>query len=178
MMETPPVDCSLFGRYGSSVSKAFTRESDEVEPEEIHSVRPQLPPRAKNYITREGADRVRHRLNELLEKRRLAKDPDRASDSTIRKLESILASVVVAELPADRDKIAIGASVVVRYPSDCEEAYRVVGVDEADPGHDRISWISPLARALLNHKAGDKVLVKSPAGEQELTILKVQYDPQ
>ena len=158
------------------MSKAFTRESDETEPEEIQSVRTQLPPGTRNYITPKGADQLRHRLNKLLEERRSAKSPDRRFDSTIRKLESILGSVVVAEVPADQDKVAFGASIVVRYSNGDEEAYRIVGVDEADPAHDRISWISPLARAILNHRAGDKILFRSPAGDQELTILKVHYD--
>ena len=158
------------------MSKAFTRESDETEPEDIQSVRTQLPPGTRNYITPKGADQLRHRLNELLEERRSAKNPDRGFDSAIRKLESILGSVVVAEVPADQDKVAFGASIVVRYSNGDEEAYRIVGVDEADPAHDRISWVSPLARALLNHRAGDKILFRSPAGDQELTILKVHYD--
>jgi transcription elongation factor GreB len=158
------------------VSKAFTRESDETEPEDIQSVRTQLPPGTRNYITPKGADQLRHRLNELLEERRSAKNPDRGFDSAIRKLESILGSVVVAEVPADQDKVAFGASIVVRYSNGDEEAHRIVGVDEADPAHDRISWVSPLARALLNHRAGDKILFRSPAGDQELTILKVHYD--
>jgi len=159
------------------VSKAFTRESDEMEPEDIQSVRTQLPPGTRNYITSEGADQLRHRLNELLEARRSAKSPDRRFDSAIRKLESILGTVVVAEVPADQDKVAFGASIAVRDSNGDEEAYRIVGVDEADPAHNRISWISPLARALLNHRAGDRILFRSPAGGQELTILKVHYDP-
>jgi len=155
------------------VSKAFTRESDEMEPADIHSVRTQLPPGTRNYITSEGADQLRHHLNELLEARRSAKSPDQRFDSAIRKLGSILGTVVVAEVPTDQDKVAFGASIVVRDSNGDEETYRIVGVDEADPAHNRISWISPLARALLNHKAGDKILFRSPAGDQELTILKV-----
>jgi transcription elongation factor GreB len=167
------------------VSKAFTRESDESGPEEIESVRPQLPPGARNYITRAGADRLRQRLNELLEKKSTATDgalpseakaDQRRIDLEIRRLQAALSSVVVAEVPADQEKVAFGASVVVRYLNGAEEAYRIVGVDEADPAHDRISWLSPLAQALLNHRAGHKLLFTSPAGEQELTILKVRYD--
>jgi len=166
------------------VRKAFTRESDEIEPEEIRSARPQLTPGVKNYITRQGADRLRNRLNELLEERRITtppdseptRRPDQRIDSAIRRLESILSSVVIAEAPMDPDKVAFGASVLVRYATGDEESYRIVGVDEADPAHDRISWISPLAQALLNQRAGAKILFASPAGEQELTVVKVQYD--
>jgi transcription elongation factor GreB len=169
------------------VSKAFTRESDESGAEEIPSVRTQLPAGARNYITREGADRLRQRLNELVEKRHAGAtigtetDPvlradQRRIESEIRKTQSILDSLIIAETPADREKVAFGASVTVAYGNDEEEAYQIVGVDEADPAHGRISWISPLARALLSRRAGETVRFQSPAGDQQLTILKVQYD--
>lgn len=167
------------------MSKAFTRESDEIGPEELKSLRPQLPPGASNYITRAGADRLRQRLNELLEKKSTTTDgassseaqaDQRRIDSSIRRLQATLSSVVLAEIPADQTKVAFGASVVVRYSNGAEETYRIVGVDEADPAHDQISWISPLAQALLNQRAGNNLLFKSPAGEQELTILDVRYD--
>jgi transcription elongation factor GreB len=168
------------------VSKAFTRESDDSGAEEILAVRPQLPPGSSNYITRKGADRLRLRLNDLLERRRTSAntstEPDAAQkadqrriESAIRNVQSILDSITVAEIPADQEKVAIGASVVVRHESGEEEAYQIVGVDEADPAQGRISWISPLARALLSRKAGDKVSFRSPAGVEELTLLTVRY---
>jgi transcription elongation factor GreB len=168
------------------VSKAFTRESDENATEEISSVRSQLPSGATNYITRGGADRLKKNLNELLEKRRAGTtagnetDPEaraeqRRTESAIRKLQSILDSVVVAEIPDDQGKIAFGASVVVRHGNGEEENYRIVGVDESDPAQGDISWISPLARALLSRRAGDNVRFRSPAGDEELKILKVYW---
>ena len=104
------------------MSKAFTRESDEDDAEEILSGRFQVSPGAKNYITRQGADRLRENLNELLEKRRVganagnnadpeAKAEQRRIESAIRKLQSILDSVIVAEPPADSGKVSFGASV-------------------------------------------------------------------
>jgi transcription elongation factor GreB len=157
------------------VSKAFTRESDEDVPEDIASVRPQLPPGARNYITREGADRLRNHLDELLEKRKLQSTDRVRLEPAIRKLQNTLASVVVTEPPVDQGKIAFGASVLVRYQNDEQEQYRIVGVDEAAPEHNRISWISPLARALLNRREGDTVAFLSPAGKQMLQIIKVDY---
>jgi transcription elongation factor GreB len=147
----------------------------------IPFVRPQLPSGARNYITREGANRFRHRLNELLAKRRgnepssAAKPDDQRLESDIRRLQSILDSVAVAEIPADQEKVAFGASVSIRHGSGEEEEYQIVGADEAAPEVGRISWISPLARALLSRRAGDKVRFKAPAGVEELTILKVHY---
>jgi transcription elongation factor GreB len=180
------VECVRLGSYVAAVSKAFTRESDETDAEEIRSVRFQLPPGAKNYITRGGADRLRENLNEFFEKRRVgatvcnetdpeAKAEQRRIESAIQKLQSILDSVVIPETPDDQEKVAFGASVVVRQGNGEEEDYQIVGVDETDPEHGRISWISPLARALLSRRAGDKVAFRCPAGTEELTILKVHY---
>ena len=179
------VECVRLGRYHFSVSKAFTRESDDAEVEDIPVDRFQLPPGARNYITRAGADRLRESLNELLEKRRVvnegnaadleAKAEQKRIESAIRKLQSILDSVIVAEPPADSGKVGFGTSVHIRYPHGEEETYQIVGSDEADPGQGRISAISPLAQALMNSKVGDTVRFRSPAGDQELTVLAVHY---
>lgn len=174
------------GSYFLSVSKAFTRESDEADVLEIASVRFQLPPGAKNYITRGGADRLRKNLNDLLEMRRVgstvgnetdpeAKAEQRRIEAATRKLQAILDSVVVVEIPDDQEKVAFGASVVVQHGNGEDEAYQIVGVDESDPEHRRISWISPLARALLSRRAGDKVRFRSPGGDEQLKIVKVRY---
>ena len=167
------------------MSKAFTRESDDSGAEEIPPFRPQLPPGTRNYITGAGADRLKQRLNDLLEKKQaLASDraagaaseaDQRKIESAIRRLQQTLDSVIVAEVPADPEKVAFGATVTVRHGNGKEEAYHIVGVEEADPGHGSISWIAPLAGALLSRRAGDKVRFRSPAGEEELTILTVWY---
>jgi transcription elongation factor GreB len=169
------------------VSKAFTRESDdESGAEEIPSFRPQLPPGTRNYITREGADRLKQRLNDLLEKKQAmatminaagtgAEADQRKLELAIRRLQQILDSVVVAEIPVDQDKIAFGAVVMMRHGNGEEAAYHIVGVEEADPERGSISWISPLARALLSRRAGDQLTFRSPAGDEELTILRVRY---
>jgi len=162
------------------VSRAFKRESEESGAEEMPSVRPQLPPGTRNYITREGADKLRHRLQELLATKRASagegmEADQRRLDAAIRRLQATLESVVVAETPADPAKVAFGAAVTLRHEDGEEEEYLIVGVDEADPASGRISWISPLARTLLSRSAGDRVRFQSPAGGEELTILKVRY---
>ena len=169
------------------MSKAFTRESDdESGAEEIPSLRPQLPPGTRNYITREGADRLKHRLNDLLEKKQAmatmsnaagtgSEADQRKIESAIRELQQILDSVIVVEIPAVQEKIAFGATVMVRHGNGEESAYHIVGVEEADPERGSISWISPLARALLSRRAGDKVRFRSPARDEELTIMTVRY---
>ena len=168
------------------MSKAFTRESDESGAVEIRSVRHQLPSAARNYITRTGADRLKRQLDELLEQKRglEAKGPDvepasvamrQEVEARIRIQQQALDSVVVAEMPADRGKVAFGATVKVRYVNGAEESYQIVGVEEAEPESGCISWISPLARALLSRRAGENVRFKSPAGPEELMILSVHY---
>lgn len=167
------------------MSKAFTREPDSGA-EEIPAFRPQLPPGTRNFITRVGADGLRQRLTDLLERKQAlgtrsieasaTVEADlRKLESAIRRLQQTLASVVVAEIPADREKVAFGATVTVRHGNGAEAAYQIVGVEEADPERGSISWISPLARALLLRRAGDTVRFRSPAGDEELAIMTVRY---
>ena len=166
------------------MSKAFTRESDDSGREDRPPIRAQLPGGVRNYITAEGARRFREELERLLEARRAgpaAGDDLEAQagrsrlDAAIRRLQSILDSAVISEPPPDPGKIAFGARVRVRYSDGDEEEFQIVGVDEADPGQGRISWISPLARALLGLKAGNTARFRSPAGEQGIEILDVRY---
>jgi len=84
-----------------------------------------------------------------------------------------LNSVVIAQPPPDSDKIAFGANVRIRQENGEEETYRIVGVEEAGPENGSISWLSPLARALLSRKVGDKVQFRTPAGMEEFTILAI-----
>ena len=167
------------------MSKAFTREPDSGA-EEIPAFRPQLPPGTRNFITRVGADELRQRLTDLLERKQAfgtrsieasaTVEADlRKLESAIRRLQQTLASVVVAEIPADQKKVAFGATVAVRHGNGAEAAYQIVGVEEADPERGSISWISPLARALLLRRAGDTVPFRSPAGDEELAIMTVRY---
>ena len=102
------------------MSRAFKRESDESGAEEMPAVRPQLPPGTRNYITSEGAVKLRHRLNELLEARRASASvgseaDQRRLDASVRRLQATLESVVVAETPADQTKVAFGACVTIRH---------------------------------------------------------------
>jgi transcription elongation factor GreB len=168
------------------MSKAFTRESDESAFEELPSVRTHLPPGTRNYVTSEGAEHLKQRLNGLLERKRawaaggsapgtVPETDQRKLESAIRKLQQVLDSVVVADIPADREKIAFGATVTLRQGNGGEDTYRLVGVEEADPDKGAISWMSPLARALLSRRAGDKVRFQSPQGVEELTVLMVRF---
>src|SRR6266480_2227410 len=104
------------------MSKAFTREGDDSGAEEMPSFRPQLPAGTRNYITREGADRLKERLDELIRKKQAllasgngaktaVEGDQRKIESAIRNLKLVMDSVIVPEIPADREKIAFGAAV-------------------------------------------------------------------
>ncbi|MBM3824049.1 MAG: transcription elongation factor GreB [Verrucomicrobia bacterium] len=168
------------------MSKAFTRESDVEREEWTPPPPPSLPPGAKNYMTQAGAARLRAELSRLLEVRPdLARSPhpeDKAklekSDRRAQVLETILARVEVVPLPnSEESRVRFGARVEVQWERGPQETFRIVGVEESDWERNEISWISPLARALMNHRAGDSVHVKRPAGSSSLIILRVAYNP-
>lgn len=169
------------------MSKAFTKESDDAGDDAPPILRPQLPPGTTNLITASGAQRLRQELAELTERKsRLASETAERSESSqaesrklqgrIRQLEQILQAVVVTGVPADRGRVSFGASVLVRHSNKEEIRYRIVGVEESDPAKDEISWLSPLARQLMGHHAGERFRFRSPAGEEELEIIEVAFD--
>jgi transcription elongation factor GreB len=152
------------------VSKAFTREDDQPEAEPPRRLPSVLPPGAKNYVTPEGAARLRTELDALVERGR--------PDDRILELRRSLESAVVVGLPSgDVDVVRFGATVAVRSLPGGEEArYRIVGVDETDVARGWISWVSPVAKALLSAAVGDRVRATLPTGEKELEILDVTYE--
>lgn len=170
------------------MSKAFTR--DENEGPDIPEVVPApslIAPGAKNYITPGGAQKLRAELQRLVEITRpeLAEardDPDAKRqlarlDQRIRQLEESLQAAQIVEVPENgRDVIRFGAWVTVREPDGGETTYRIVGVDETDPENNWVSWMSPIAKALLNRKRGERVPFKFPSGEAALEIQKVRYE--
>ena len=92
-------------------------------------------------------------------------------DASIRNVQEVLSSIVIAEPPVDRSKVGFSAAVAVMYPDGHQETFRIVGIDEADPDCGSISWLSPLAKALLTKRAGDRV----PFRGEELTIVNLTY---
>ena len=153
------------------MSKAFTRESDESE-SFVLPTRAPLPPGVKNYITPAGAQRLRNKLASLAEHSLSEKNPSR--ETRIRQLREIIATLVIAETPVERDTVRFGATVRVQRQNETE-TYRLVGVDETDLDRNEVSWLSPLGKVLLGKRAGDRVRVRAPAGTEELVILAVEY---
>ena len=92
----------------------------------------------------------------MAEKQAARENEQRNFEAMIRNVQRMLNSVVVAEIPADRERVAFGAAVVVRHGSGEEETYQIVGFEEADPENGAISWLSPLARALMSRRVGER----------------------
>ncbi len=168
------------------MSRAFVRESDDRP--ELPMALPEsvLPPGAKNYLTTDGAERLREELRRLVELQRppLAAASDDADvkrrllllDQRIQKLEQSLQSAEVVQPPAESDVVRFGATVTVRRADGEEDAYRIVGVDEVDLDRDWVSWLSPIAKALLNAHLGERVTFRFPSGEEQLEIVRISYD--
>jgi len=187
------------------MSKAFTKEDgggggddDDHESPEL-----QIPKGSKNYITPSGAEKVKAELKELLTKERpelvkviswAASNGDRSEngdylygkrrlrqiDSRIRFLTKRIESFEVVD-PAtlrsseNSNKILFSATITVSDEDGAEKTYQIVGIDETDPKVGKVSWISPIARALMNGKVGDAVTLRTPAGERELEIVRIEY---
>jgi len=180
------------------MSKAFTRDGDENNTEVDTEVDASILG-GKNYITPAGAERLRAELKKLRYEERpevtktvawAAGNGDRSEngdylygkkrlreiDKRMRFLAKRLeAAEVVDPLVINVEYVQFGATVSLRFEDDSEKTYAIVGVDEVDVNRGRISWMSPLARALLKAKAGDYVTFHSPKGEQEVEVLAVVY---
>jgi transcription elongation factor GreB len=172
------------------------REDDEQE--ESAS----LPAGTRNYITPSGFKRLKDEALHLLDRERpdlvkviqwAASNGDRSEnadyiygkrrlreiDRRIRFLTKRLDAAVVVD-PAEReptDQVFFGATVTLLYGDDTEKTWSIVGVDEVDLSRGRISWISPLARALHKAREGDTVILRTPAGAERVEVLAVQYRP-
>jgi transcription elongation factor GreB len=157
------------------MSKAFTRESDDgPEVTATPTPRSPLPPGAKNYITPDGAERLRAELNRL-------RQQDRSSASELLKqqilrLQESLTSAVIVPPAAETDRVRFGATVTVRDRRGEESVYRIVGVDETDLDRNWVSWLSPIARALMNARVGERVRFKFPSGEEQLEVVRIVYE--
>lgn len=170
------------------MSKAFTRESDDApEPPPRPRAASPLPPGAKNYLTADGARRMQKELDQLtqIERPKLAvapEDPDKrrrlqSLDQQIQHLHLTLGTAVVVTPPTPPwEQVRFGATVTVRSRSTGETCYRIVGIDETDLDRSWVSWLSPMARALLNARLGQRVRFKLPSGEEELEIVRIEYE--
>ena len=182
------------------MNKAFTRETDGDADDEQDASAPPLPVGLKNYITPAGFKRLKDEALQLLDKERpelvkvihwAASNGDRSEnadyiygkrrlreiDRRIRFLTKRLDAAVVVD-PAAREEteqVFFGATVTLMHEHGEEKIYSIVGIDETDVSRGRISWISPLAKALIKAREGDTVTVKTPGGNESLEIVSVEY---
>jgi transcription elongation factor GreB len=184
------------------MSKAFTREADDapddtLDPDPVEA----LPAGAKNYITPAGHRRLRAALAELWEGERpklvetiawAASNGDRSEnadylygkrrlrevDRRIRFLSKRLElAEVVDNAGQDHDRVYFGATVTYVDRAGAERTISIVGMDEVDPARGRVSWVAPVAKALLKAREGDAVTVRTPAGAEEIAVVAIRYDP-
>jgi len=168
------------------MSKAFTKESDEGPGNEVPlEPKDPLPAGVKNYVTPEGAAALREELSRL-EREPRPKAPRDADKAARKRLEALerrvqflrdrVANMTVVDIGSqDKDSVHFGANVIVADEEGNEKSYRIVGVDESDPAKGKISWISPIAKALISARVGDVVTLELPDGNAELEILQIDY---
>jgi transcription elongation factor GreB len=187
------------------MSKAFTREHDSPQDDEDDVEAPPLPSGTRNYMTPGGFARLKSELDHLVGRERpelvatvawAASNGDRSEngdylygkkrlreiDRRIRFLIKRLDQAEVVDPAAPRepdaaDRVFFGATVSIRNRRGDERRLSIVGIDEADSAQGYVSWISPVARALLRAREGDTVSVATPAGIEELEVLEVAYLP-
>jgi transcription elongation factor GreB len=169
------------------MSKAFTRESDDLPDRKAQSPLPSLlPPGVKNYLTSDGALCLREELSRLVEVERpkAAAAPDGSDagrqleilDQRIRHLQQCLHAAEIVPPPNPPwNQVRFGAVVTVRHGSGRESRYHIVGVGETNVEQNRVGWLSPIARALLNARLGQRVRFKFPSGEELLDIVNISY---
>ncbi len=185
------------------MNKAFVKESEDQDDDDLEAGLPALPPGSKNYITPTGYKRLKDELLHLLDEARpevvrmvswAASNGDRSENGDYiygkRKLREIdrrirfltkrldLAEVVDSSRPDGDEQVFFGATVTYSDPDGVEQTITIVGIDEVDLDIGHVSWISPVARALVKARLGDVVPLHTPGGVVPIEILDVNYPKQ
>ena len=180
------------------MNKAFTKETDSDEDDEPGL--PPMPAGGKNYITPQGYARLRAEWLDLMDNERprvveivhwAASNGDRSEngdylygkkrlreiDRRIRFLTKRLeiAEIVDPSIHAGSDQVFFGATVTYLDDQGQSRTVSIRGIDEADSGQGQVSWIAPVARALLKARVGDEVQLPTPSGMRTLEVLEVEY---
>jgi transcription elongation factor GreB len=181
------------------MSKAFTKESDADHDDDDMGL-PPLPPGGKNYITPQGYARLRSELLELMDHERpkiveavhwAAKNGDRSENGDYlygkkrlreidRRIRFLTKRMEIAEIsdPSVHHgqlQVFFGATVTYADPAGAQRTVTILGIDEADSSQQQVSWVSPIARALLKSTVGDEVRLVTPQGAQLLEVLQITY---
>ena len=182
------------------MNKAFVKESSNDDDDDLPEGATPLPAGTKNYITATGYQRLRDELMHLIDVDRpdvvqivswAASNGDRSEngdylygkkrlreiDRRIRFLTRRLdkAEVVDPSLQGDNDQIFFGATVTYANQLGEETTITIVGMDEVDLDSNHVSWISPIAKALIKAREGDTVPLRTPVGVEQIDILEVRY---
>ena len=191
--------------HATSMNKAFTRETDDEDDEILPDIAPPLPPGTKNYMTPGGFARLKSELEHLVSTERpqlvatiawAASNGDRSENGDYiygkkrlrevdRRIRFLVRRLDTAEVvdPAlrsseeDEDRVFFGATVTVVNTRSERRTLSIVGVDEIDTERGYISWVSPMARALIKAREGDTVTLQTPGGTEQLEIEAVTYVP-
>jgi transcription elongation factor GreB len=183
------------------MNKAFTKEPEGDDDGEEAGL-PALPAGVRNYLTPQGYQRLRAELMNLLDSERpkivevvswAAKNGDRSEngdylygkkrlreiDRRIRFLSRRLDIAEVADpsLHHGSDQVFFGATVTFANARGEDRTITIKGIDEADSLNGEVSWISPIARALLKAREGDEVALVTPAGTERIEVIEVRYPP-
>src|SRR5512140_2949603 len=184
--------------YAFIMNKAFTRETDGGDEEEDFAPSPVVG--GKNYITPQGYARLRAELMHLMDEERpqvvevvhwAASNGDRSENGDYiygkkrlreidRRIRFLTHRLEIAEVTDPSvhhggDQVFFGATVTYAEESGHERTVTILGIDEADSAQGQVSWISPIARALLKAREGDVVKLVTPSGAQEIEVLSVSY---
>ena len=183
------------------MNKAFVKESDNDDDDEALALAQAIPAGAKNYITPAGYQRIKDELLQLIDVDRpevvrivhwAASNGDRSEngdyiygkrrlreiDRRIRYLsKSLDRAVIVDNAGKAITQVFFGATVTYADDNGTEREVTIVGVDELERAEGRVSWRSPLARALLRARVGETVTLRAPRGPENLEIVAVRYDP-
>ena len=182
------------------MNKAFVKESSDADDDDLDTAQPAMPAGAKNYITPAGHKRLRDELLHLIDEARpevvrlvswAASNGDRSENGDYiygkRRLREIdrrirfltkrldLAEVVDSSRQESVDQVFFGATVDYAGEDGETHTVTIVGVDEVDLDRGHVSWISPVARALLKARIGDTVTLHTPAGAVPIDVLDVRY---
>jgi transcription elongation factor GreB len=181
------------------MSKAFTKEDADADDELPDEAVP-LPIGAKNYITPEGFHRLQDEVKHLQQKERpriveivswAAGNGDRSENGDYiygkqrlreidRRLRFLAKRLEIAEIvdPARQmnlDRVFFGATVTYASAAGDERTVTIVGIDEVDADNGRVSWVSPIARALLKAQEGDVVELRTPHGVEAIEVVEIRY---
>jgi transcription elongation factor GreB len=181
------------------MNKAFTKESDDADDDDAPQL-PAIPGGGKNYITAGGYARLRAEFVELMDVERpkvveivhwAASNGDRSENGDYlygkkrlreidRRIRFLGKRLEIAEITDPcahhgNDQVFFGATVTYVDSRDHEQTVTILGIDEVDSARGEVSWISPVARTLLKSRVGDVLNLVTPAGVEEIEVLRVQY---